>query len=171
MKSRGFLVSLLAGAITLSALTAGEPPRPPQADDPEKVDRLREAEREQPLGALMRHCRKMLDRQIAVYNDTRNLQKVITGTAGKTPRPEDRRAALKLAADVKEIVAEATRAIDLLEAEGSAAAFREVFEALREHAQRVRRRLEVCDVGDTTQAIEQDIIDTLQEMIKSSQKR
>ena len=58
----------------------------------------------------------------------------------------------------------------MLEAEGSAVAFPEVFQQVREDMKHVQRRLEVTDVGAVTQAIEKDIIDTLKEMIEALKK-
>jgi hypothetical protein len=57
----------------------------------------------------------------------------------------------------------------LLEAEGSGSAFPESFQQVREDMKHVARRLASTpvDPGKVTQAIEQDIIDTLKEMIKA----
>lgn len=79
--------------------------------------------------------------------------------------------ALKLAADETAIIKEATKAIAVLEAQGAAVAFPEVFHQLRKDMEIVQRRLMRGDVGRATQDIEQDIIDTLDEMLKSLEKR
>src|SRR5262249_32529559 len=63
-----------------------------------------------------------------------------------------------------------TKAIEMLEAEGSAVAFPEVFKQVREDMKHVQRRLGVIDTGVVTQAIEKDIIDTLKEMIEALKK-
>jgi len=67
-------------------------------------------------------------------------------------------------------VLEASKAIEMLEAEGSAVAFPEVFQQIREDMKHVQRRLDITDVGQVTQAIEKDIIDTLKEMIDALKK-
>ena len=153
---RVLLASLLAGAISPAALFACEPPR--------------DAGRLRPLTALEDYCRKLLVRQTAIYNGTKALHRATAGTAGKKPRPVDRQAALRLSDSVKALIKETTKAIDLLEAEGSAVAFLEVFQALREDMKRVQQRLEMRNVGAATLAIEQDILDTLKEMITSLRK-
>jgi len=58
----------------------------------------------------------------------------------------------------------------MLEAEGTAVAFPEVFQQVREDMKIVQRRLELADVAPVTQAIEQDIIDTLKEMVDALKK-
>jgi hypothetical protein len=172
MKTHAFLISVLVGAISALALTAGEQPRQSQADDPKKVQKVSEEEQERTLEKLGRHCQKMLDMQIAVHEGTTSLHEVIEGTDEKKPRPEDQQAALKLAANEKDIAREATKVIDMLEAElASLVAFPEVFRELRKDMKRVQRRLRNSDVGDETQAIERDIIQTLKEMIWSLKKR
>jgi hypothetical protein len=56
--------------------------------------------------------------------------------------------------------------IDMLNREGTAVAFSEVFEELRADMQRVQSRLAKSDVSLATQVIESDILDTLKEMIR-----
>ena len=58
----------------------------------------------------------------------------------------------------------------MLEAEGSAVAFPEVFQQVREDMKHVQRRLEIADVADVTQAVEKDIIESLKEMIEALKK-
>jgi hypothetical protein len=170
MKPCVFLVSVLVGSIGLSTLTAGEQSLQTRTIDPKKVKPIGEEAAEQPLDTLLSRCQKMLDRQIAVYNGTRGLYKVIQGTADKQPRPEDQQTSLKLSDNEKANVAEATNAINMLEAEESAVAFVEALRELREDMKRVQQRLEISDVGIATQAIEQDIIDTLTDLITALKK-
>jgi hypothetical protein len=151
MSSRIILICLLACGIGLSTLIAGE-----------RIERT--------LADIDRHCRKMLDVQLEVHKETKRLHKVIEGHTDNTPRPEDRRAALKLSADMKAIVGEATKAMDALEADGSAVAFTDVFRELREDLNRVADRLELADVGKETQATQEDVIETLREMIEALTK-
>jgi len=58
----------------------------------------------------------------------------------------------------------------MLETEGSAVAFPEVFQQVLEDMKHVKRRLGITDVGDVTVTIEQDIIETLKDMIKALEK-
>src|SRR5262249_31495037 len=69
-----------------------------------------------------------------------------------------------------EIVREANKATALLQEEGSAVAFPEVFTQVRDDMQHAARRLGKADVGPVTQTIEQDIIATLKEMIEALKK-
>jgi uncharacterized protein (DUF849 family) len=165
------LACLLTGAISICALPAAEQPRESNSDNPKKVKKLSEEEPNRTLDALKDRCQKMLEMQIAVYDGTQGLHKVIEDAADKKPRAEDRLASLKLAADEKEIVLEAAKAIDTLEAELAAVAFPEVFREMRKDMKRVQRRLKNSDVGADTQAIEQDIIQTLREMVASFKSR
>jgi hypothetical protein len=61
-------------------------------------------------------------------------------------------------------------AIRLIEEEGSAIAFAEVFKQVRNDMDKVAKRLNGADVGAVTQTIEKDIIDTLTEMIAALKK-
>src|SRR5207247_900442 len=72
---------------------------------------------------------------------------------------------LDLSAREEAIVAEADKAIAMIKAEGSAIAFLEVFQQVRQDMVSVQRRLGKTDVGNLTQSIEKDIIDTLKEML------
>ncbi len=65
---------------------------------------------------------------------------------------------------------EADSALALLREEGSAVAFPEAVEQMREDMDQVVVRLGQADVGDMTQSIEEDIIAALEEMIESLQK-
>jgi hypothetical protein len=170
MKSRMFLASLLAGATSMLTLTAGEQSRQSKQDDARKASQLQEKKVEQPLRFLRRHCQKLLDIQIAVARGTEALHKVIEGTPDKKARAIDRQAALKLSDAEKDIIAEATKTIAMLKAGQLTVAVIEVVQGLRDDMKRVQRRLTISDVGIDTQAIEQDIIDTLKEMIRSLKK-
>jgi hypothetical protein len=129
MRSRVLLAFLVAGAVGMGALTAGEPPRPSRSGNRQEPSPLRPGELEQTPAGLAERCQKMLDLQAAVSEGTRGLHQAIQGTADKKPRPVDRLAARKLAAEEKAFILEATRAIRRLEAEGAAAAFTEFLES------------------------------------------
>jgi hypothetical protein len=171
MKSRMFLASLLAGAIGMCGLTAGEQPRPSQSNDLKEPNQLRDEKTERPLADLMDRCQKTLDMQVTVYDGTKGLHKVIQHTPDKKPRPEDQQASLKLAANERDIVLEATKAIDMLEAERAAVAVAEVLREVRKDMERLQLRLKGSDVGIDTQALEQDVIETLKDVISSLKKR
>jgi hypothetical protein len=157
MRFRVLLTVLLAGGVGRGALPGGEPSR-------------RAEEVEQTLARLAERCRKMLDLQAAVSEGTRGLHRAIQSAPDRKPRPEDRRGWLKLAADEKDIAREATRALEGLEAEGSAIAFTEVLQEVRKDMERLRLRLEGGDVGPDTQALAQEIVETLKEILSSFRK-
>jgi hypothetical protein len=131
---------------------------------------LREEELERLLTELKARCEKMLAMQIQVYNGTKAVARAIDGNADKKATRANTQDSLNLSDDEKKIVEEANKAIGMLEAEGSAVAFHEVFTQVREDMKHVQRRLGAVDVGKVTQAVEQDIIDTLNEMIKALEK-
>jgi hypothetical protein len=128
---------------------------------------IREEELERVLAALQARCEKMLIMQKQVLVGTIDTDVAIKKTDDKKATAPLQREALKLADKEREIVQEANKCIDILEAEGSAVAFPEVFQQIRQDMMHVQKRLELTDVADVTQGIERDIIDTLQEMIKA----
>ena len=144
------LASLLAAAITFAG-----------------CEQPREVKSERLLNGLENRCKKMLDRQTAVYDATKALQQAIEATPDRWPRPQDEMTFAELRADQQAIIAEANRAIAMLRAEGTAVAFPEVFEQVRDDMKRVERRLMLQDAGSATQAIEQDIIETLKEIVSA----
>ncbi|HMF20470.1 MAG TPA: hypothetical protein VKE98_24890 [Gemmataceae bacterium] len=134
------------------------------------LNQIREEELERLLAALQARCEKMLAMQIQVLAGTEGVFKAIESHKDKKPARADQQESLKLSDQEKEIVVEATKAIEMLEAEGSAVAFPEVFKQVREDMKHVQRRLGIVDTGVVTQAIEKDIIDTLKEMIEALKK-
>ena len=134
------------------------------------LQQMREEEIERVLAALQARCEKMLMMQIQVLGGTEDTDKAVQRNADKKPTRENKQAALKLSDKEKEIVQEANKCIDILEAEGSAVAFPEVFQQIRQDMIHVQKRLELTDVADQTQGIERDIIDTLKEMIAALKK-
>jgi hypothetical protein len=136
----------------------------------EILKQLREEEQQRLLAALQQRCQMMLAIQMEVQEGTQRLQKAIAQNEDQhASRPEEQRA-LQLSDREREIVRQAKKALELLETEGSAVAFPEVFSQVRDDAETVARRLGKADVGVVTQGIEQDIIDTLKEMIEALKK-
>jgi hypothetical protein len=132
---------------------------------------LREEELQLLLAALQARCEKMLAMQISVLAGTEAVDKGIAAMADKQPTREQKQDSLKLSDREGDIVLEASKAIELLEAEGSAVAFPEVFQQVREDMKHVQRRLGITDVAEVTQGIERDIIDSLKEMIEALKKQ
>jgi hypothetical protein len=136
----------------------------------ELLRQMREEEIERLLAQLQQRCERMLALQIEVRDGTLATQRAIEANGDKKPTRTEVQKGLQLADREDEIVREAGKAIDLLKTEGSAVAFPEVFIQIRSDMMNVSRRLRKTDSGSLTQTIEQDIIDTLKEMIEALKK-
>ena len=132
----------------------------------EILRQLREKEIERMLVMLEARFQKMLQMQNEVYEGTVRLNKA----------PEDRRThnheieAGHLSGKQSQIVIEADKALLLLRDDGSAAAFIEAAEQMRDDMQQVVGRLARISLGPMTQSIEEDIIAALKEMIEALKK-
>lgn len=132
----------------------------------EILRQLREEERGLMLAALESRFREMLARHLAVYNGT-----VALGQIPEERREDRHRArAIDLARQESEIGLMAEKALTLLKDEGSSVSFPEAVEQMRDDLLTVTRRLERADVGELTQALEKDILESLEELILSLQK-
>jgi hypothetical protein len=134
------------------------------------LKQLREEEIERLLAQLEQRCKHMLALQIQVRDGTVELDKQIQATADKNPTRADQQTSLGLSEKEDEIVTEAKAALRLLEADGSAVAFAEVFQQLLTDMINVAGWLRKTDTGTVTVATENDIIATLKEMIEALQK-
>lgn len=132
----------------------------------EILRQLREEERERLLAALEARFQRMLALQLIVYDGTMKLGKIPAAEVQARHGSKAR----ELAQQEEEIALEATKAITLLREEGSAVAFPEAVEQMRDDMRIVARYLQEAKVGELTQAIEKEIIDALQEMIEALQK-
>ena len=136
----------------------------------ELLQQLREEELKQMLAKLQARCEKMLNMQMAVKTSTEELDKAISTLPSKKPgRAEDQRG-LELGDAEDAIVREASAALTLIEQEGSAIAFAEVFGQVRTDMILVAGKLKKTDAGTITQGVEGEIIDTLKEMIAALKK-
>jgi hypothetical protein len=136
----------------------------------EILRQIREEEQERLLAALQLRCERMLQMQTEVYDGTVAVDRGIAETPEHKPSRAQEQRSLQLADREEEIVREADKAIQLLQAEGSAVAFPEMFMQVRDDMGNVARRLGKADVGAVTQTIEKDIISTLREMIEALKK-
>jgi hypothetical protein len=114
--------------------------------------------REQLLALLQR----MLTGETAVREGTVKLH---TDAAAEPLTRGQRQQALHLSDAQEKVHAEAKELLKLLEMEGSAVVFAEVAKQVRDDVVIVQDRLNRADVGDLTQRIETDVIDTISEMI------
>ncbi len=135
----------------------------------EILRQLREEEIERVLADLQKRCEKMLQMQEIVNAGTKQVHTRIY-TLGK-PEREDEQTSRRLSEDEDKIVHEADNAIAVIEAEGTAVAFIEVFHQVRNDMMQVSRRLGRIDPGEATQVIEDDIVVTLKEMIEAFKKQ
>ena len=137
-----------------------------KAELEEILRQLREEEIMRMLAMLEARFREMLELQIQVYEGTKRLDTV----------PKDQRShnheidARRLSVKETDIVMKADQALLLLREEGTAVAFPEAVEQVREDMQQVVHRLAQAKVGEITQSIEEDIIAALEEMIEALKK-
>lgn len=134
-----------------------------------RLKQLREEEKAKLLANLEARCNKMLMMQTEVYNTTKAIHDTVTKNGGQKATADVQKSQQQ--ADKEgEIVAEADRCLKLLETEGSAVAFTRVLEEVRADMVAVQRRLGVTIVDTDTQAIEENIIAMLKEMIAALKK-
>jgi hypothetical protein len=145
--------SVLGVAVSFGFLCAAEPS---SQSSEEKTVRLTSIEK---------HCQKMLLMQIVVNQDTTALHTAIQANPDKKPGPKDKEVAAQLSVKEKAIVDEANAVLNLLNKDGTAVAFTEVFEELRGQIKRVHANLEKCEVGPATQKLQTNIAETLKEML------
>ncbi|TWU27242.1 hypothetical protein [Bythopirellula polymerisocia] len=133
----------------------------------EKILRqLREEEMERMLVMLEARLRKMLEAQNNIYDQTIKLEESI----GRTAEHELEIASASLGRKEDQIVGEVDRALILLKEDGSSVAFPEALQQVREDMQTVASRLRSVKTDKITQAVEQDIIETLEEMLAALQQ-
>lgn len=135
----------------------------------EILRQLREEEIERVLADLQKRCEKMLQMQEIINADTKKTYARIY-SLGKAER-DDQLKCRQLSEDEDKIVHETDNAIAVIEAEGTAVAFIEVFHQVRNDMMQVSRRLGRIDPSPETQMIEDDIVTTLKEMIDAFKKQ
>jgi hypothetical protein len=129
----------------------------------EILRQLREEEVERSLASLETRLRRMLDMQNRVLEETSRLQAIGDQQADRQVQI----AANKLSLDELKILAEGERALLLLRDEGSSAAFPEAVQQLNIDIQSVADRLQAADVSPLTTIIEQEIVNSLEEMVEA----
>ena len=137
-----------------------------KAELEEILRQLREEEIARILAMLELRFRKMLQMQEEVYEGTVRLDKV--PAAERTHNHEIE--ASRLSGKESQIVVEVDKAALLLREEGSAVAFPEAIEQMRDDMQQVVTRLAQTKVDKITQSIEEDIIAALKDMIAALKK-
>ncbi len=129
----------------------------------EILRQLREEEIERALASLESRFRKMLEIQVKIYDETVRL-----GEVPETQRDaEFEIRAGKLAVDEKALVTEASRALLLLQDDGTSIAIPETVRQMQLDMQQTADRLSAAKVNEITQSIEQDIIETLNFLVEA----
>ncbi len=132
----------------------------------EKILRqLREEEQEIMLTSLEARFAKMLLMEIQLHLDTVTLSK----TAKNAWTPKHFGKARDLSVQQESIGDEAFRALTLLKEEGSSVAFPKGVEQVRDDMLTIAHRLGKNDVGELTQSIEKDVIESLEELVSALQ--
>ena len=137
-----------------------------KAELEEILRQRREEEIERVLALLETRFRKMLEMQLQVYENTMRLFKI---PAARRDRFVDIESG-KLSFQERRIVVEAEKCLALLRDEGSSVAFPESVQQMTEDMQNVERRLGKSQIGRITQGLEEDIIESLDEMIAALQQ-
>jgi hypothetical protein len=127
---------------------------------------LREEELERMLVMLEARIRKMLDAQVEVYEETKQLDAAMA----KAPEHELEIASGRLARKEGLIVREADRALVLLREDGTSVAFPEAIEQARDDMQSIADRLRDTKVDLITQGLEEDVIAALEESLAALQQ-
>ncbi len=132
----------------------------------EILRQLREEEVERVLAMLEARFRKMLQMQEAVYEATLRLDRVPEGERTHNHEIE----ASRLSGKQSQIVVEVEKASLLLREDGTAVAFPEAIDQMRDDMNQIVTRLAQGKVNKVTQGIEEDVLAALKEMIESLQK-
>lgn len=127
---------------------------------------LREEELERMLVLLEARFRKMLDAQVKVYEQTKQLD----ASKSSIPEHEVEITSGRLDRQERQIVREADRALVLLREDGTTVAFPEAVEQARDDMQAVAKRLGKVKIGIITQGLEEDIIMALEETLAALQQ-
>ncbi|MEM8680362.1 MAG: hypothetical protein AAGF97_13520 [Planctomycetota bacterium] len=133
-----------------------------KAELEEILRQMREEEIERTLAQLEARFQKMLEMQLRVNERTLQLDKLSDDRVKEIE-------ASKLSFQEKRIVVEADKALTLLREEGSSIAFPETVGQMRGDMEQVVERLAQTRVGVITQGIEDDIVQSLEEMIQAMQ--
>jgi hypothetical protein len=132
----------------------------------EALDQLRREQQEEIIRGMEQRFRGMLTRQQAINSTTQSLDE-------KGVDSWDRSDELTLAGLVEEqtdVAKEADEALLVLTEEGTTIVFPEVVEQLEEDMKTVAERLSNRATGPITQAIEDEIVVTLEELIEAMEK-
>lgn len=123
------------------------------------------ADVEHNLTSVYSNCGRMIRLQREVRKAVADLERTVASRPDREPTAADLEQFCALAARQKRVIEEADDVIAYLEDEGTAVAFTEIFTQLRDDMKAIELRLQKGDFGEATRRIENDVLDTLQEMI------
>src|SRR5207302_922442 len=117
------------------------------------------------LASLEARFAKMLIMQMQIHTDTVTLAKTAKGSWSAAHFGRSR----ELSVQEDLVAVDATKALTLLKEEGSSVAFPKGVEQVHDDMVRIARALERNDVGEYTQSIEKDVIESLEELVAALQ--
>jgi len=137
-----------------------------KAELEEILRQLREEEIGRTLAMLEGRFRRMLEKQLQIYESTKRLDKIEPEQRGRQVDIQ----ANKLGFEETKLAVDADKALLLLQEEGSSVAFPETVALMRDDMQQVADRLSSTKIETITQGLEEEIIAALEEMIEALQK-
>ncbi len=129
----------------------------------EILRQLRKEEVERTLAMLEGRFRKMLERELRVYDNTRSLDQV---TSSERNTDFEIRSG-KISVEQKSIAMECERALLVLREDGSSVAFPETVDQLYQDMLQVADRLSAANTGRITIELEEDVLETLEYLIQA----
>jgi hypothetical protein len=133
-----------------------------------RLAQLRDKEKLKKLENLEQRIARMLSQQIEVRDATKTIEDRIKATKQKTTAEVQK--AQAQADKEAGIIAEADKAMQLIEGDGSAVVFAGVLGLTRQDMQAVYKQLEKADTGEATLLLEDQIITQLQKMLEALKK-
>ncbi len=130
------------------------------------LNQLRREQQEEILRAMEDRFREMLARQLQINQGTVDLDK--KGVSRWT-RTEELQAGT-FSQGERDLAADATRALTILRQEGTTLVFPQIVEQLAADLNDAGERIRSRDVGPATQQLQQDIVQTLNELIEAVQQ-
>lgn len=133
-----------------------------------RLAQLRDKEKLKKLENLEQRIARMLSQQIEVRDATKQIEDRVKATKQKTTAEVQKAQAQ---ADKEQgIIAEADKAMQLIEGDGSAVVFAGVLNLVRQDMQAIFKQLERSDTGEATLLLEDQVISQLQKMLEALKK-
>lgn len=132
----------------------------------EALEQIRKEEREETLRDLEARFREMLSKQRPINEATLALDQV---GRENFKRAEQLQIA-DLATNERALAQQASTCLHILDEEGTTVAFPRVVDQLAQDMSTAAERLAKAEVGPVTQAIEQEIVDTLEQLLEAVKK-